>query len=100
MGPRAAQLSLTLSGYLTILLRNHLLGSFAPIELSEDVTTAQVRERVPFSVNKDLWSEAEKAAGRLGGTASQLVEALAMAEILSPAPDLLIRARGPKPKLR
>lgn len=99
--PRAKQLDLPLSTYFAVLLRNHLYARRpAAIELPSDEPSAEVRERIPFSVQPALWSDAENAAARLGGTVSLLVEALATAEILSPSPDLIVCARGPKPKLQ
>jgi hypothetical protein len=76
--PRAAQLDLPLSNYFSILLRNYLFGGVpSAISLPKDKPTAQVRERLPFSVKPAVWSDAEDAARRLGGSVSLLVEALA-----------------------
>lgn len=98
---RAKQLDLPLSSYFKILLRNFVYaGSPRTIELPAEKPSAQVRERLPFSVSPQLWADAEMAAGRIGGTVSLLVQALATAELLSPSPDFTICARGPKPRIQ
>ncbi len=98
---RAKQLDLPLSGYFKVLLRNYLYAaSPRSIELPEEKPSAQVRERLPFSVQPQLWADADAAASRLDGTVSLLVEALAAADLLSPSADLTICVRGPKPKIQ
>ena len=100
VGPRSAQLDLPLSAYFSILLRNHLYaGVPSAVELPTE-KHAQVRERIPFSVQSDLWRDAQEAAKFLGGSVSLLLEALVMAELRSPAADFVIYVRAAKAKLR
>jgi hypothetical protein len=63
----------------------------------EDKPSAQVRERLPFSVNPALWKDATVAARQLGGTVSLLVEALTRADLLSPTQDFTIYVHKRRP---
>lgn len=93
---RAEQLELSAGAYLSVLLRNAVYaGCPASIELpEEDPRARHVREPVPISVRRALYSDASDLAERLGGTFSRLAEALARAELRSPQPQLIV---WPKP---
>ena len=88
---RAEALGLARSIYICALLKNYIHGRH-PQGLPQPVESEMsriVRELVPLSIPRALWTEATTAAQATRGSASFLIEALARADLAAGGPFVI-----------